>query len=45
MNPYTEDEDRAAWEDIRQIALDGLWCIAAVAVVALLAGLVVGWVS
>ena len=31
------------WDDLKQIAIDGVLCIAAVAVVALLAGLVVGW--
>lgn len=44
MNPFTED-DRAAWDDLKQIAIDGLMCIAAVAVVALLAGFIVRWMA
>ena len=44
MNPFTE-EDRSAMEDLKQMAIDGLMCIAAVAVVALIAGFIVGWLA
>ena len=45
MNPFTEDEDRAAWDDLKQIAIDGALCIAAAAVVALIAVFIVGWMA
>ena len=31
--------------DLKQILLDGLWCIAFVAVAAMVAGFVVGWMA
>lgn len=44
MNPFT-DEDREVWDDLKQIAIDGLMCIAFVAVVAMVAGFIVGWMA